>query len=84
MGTAKGNRKRNVTITLGRRTIARAKILAARRSTSLGARLAHQIELLVGDEETYERSRRQALGPLDQGFDLGGKAPVSRDELHER
>jgi hypothetical protein len=84
MGTAKGNRKQNVTITLDRRTIARAKILAARRSTSLGALLAHQIKLLVGDEETYERSKRQALGLLDQGSDLGGKGPVSRDELHER
>jgi hypothetical protein len=84
MATTKGNRKQNVTIRLDRKTIQSAKILATRRGTSLSALLACQIERLVGDEETCERSKRQALALLDQGFNLGGKGPVSRDELHER
>jgi hypothetical protein len=84
MATTKGNRKQSVTIRLDRKTIQIAKILAARCGTSLIALLACQIERLVGDEETYERSKRQALALFDQGFNIGGKGPVSRDELHER
>ena len=80
----KDNVKQNVTISLDRRTIRKAKILAARRETSISGLLARQIEILVGDEEAYERAERQALALLDQGFHLGGGARVSRDELHER
>jgi hypothetical protein len=46
--------------------------------------LAHQIEVLVGEEEAYERAERQAMTLLDQGFHLGGVIRVGRDELHER
>ena len=80
----KRNAKQNVTISLDRKTIQKAKILAARRSTSISGLLAHQIEILVGEEEAYERAERQAITWLDQGFHLGGVIRVSRDELHER
>lgn len=76
--------KQNITISLDRRTIQKAKILAARRSTSISGLLARQIEILVGEEEAYERAERQALALLEQGFHLGGRIRVSRDELHER
>jgi hypothetical protein len=46
--------------------------------------VACQIEILVGEEEAYERAQRQASTLLDQGFHLGGVILVSRDELHER
>jgi hypothetical protein len=78
------NGKQNVTISLDRKTIQKAKILAARRSTSISGLLAHQIEILVGEEEAYERAERQAMTLLDQGFHLGGVIRVGRDELHER
>ncbi len=74
----------NVTIRLDRKTIQSAKILAARRSTSLSALLASQIERLVGEDENYESSKGRALALLDKGFHLGGKVRASRDELHER
>jgi hypothetical protein len=45
--------------------------------------LSHQIEILIGEEEAYERAERQAMTLLDQGFHLGGTIRVSRDELHE-
>jgi len=76
--------KQNVTISLSRQTIRKAKILAARRDTSISGLLAEQIEVLVGEEEAYERARRQAMTLLNQGFHLGGAIRVSRDELHER
>src|SRR5258707_12592450 len=76
--------KQNLTISLDRQTIRKAKIVAARRDTSISGLLARQLEILVGEEEAYERAERQAVALLDQGFHLGGGAPASREELHER
>jgi hypothetical protein len=76
--------KQNLTISLDRQTLRKAKILAAKRGTSISGLLAGQIELLVGEEDAYERAERQALALLDQGFHLGGVIRASRDELHER
>jgi hypothetical protein len=76
--------KQNVTISLDRQTIRKAKIVAARRDTSISGLLAQQIEILVGEEEAYERAERQAVALLEEGFHLGGGAPASREELHER
>jgi hypothetical protein len=76
--------KQNLTIRLDRRTIQMAKILAARRSISISDLLARQIEILAGDEEAYERSQKDALTLLDQGFHLGGGIRTSREGLHER
>jgi hypothetical protein len=76
--------KQNVTVSLERQTLRKAKILAAKRGTSISGLLARQIEVLVGDEETYEHAERQALALLDQGFHMGGVIRASRHELHER
>ncbi len=76
--------KQNVTISLSRQILKKAKILAARRETSISGLLAEQIESLIGEEEAYERAERQALALLDKGFHLGGVIRAKRDELHER
>lgn len=78
------NQKQNVTISLSSETIRKAKILAARRSTSISRLLADQIEALTGEEEAYERAHRSALALLEKGFHLGGLISATRDELHER
>jgi hypothetical protein len=84
MAKTKDNGKQNLTISLDRRAIQKAKILAARRSTSISGLLARQIEILLGEEEAYERAERQAMALLEQGFHLGGVIRTSRDDLHER
>jgi hypothetical protein len=84
MGSPKHTGKQNLTISLDLKTIRMAKILAARRSTSISGLVANQIEILVGEEEAYERAERQAMSLLEQGFHLGGVIRASRDELHER
>jgi hypothetical protein len=76
--------KQNVTVSLSRHTLRKAKILAARRETSISGLLAEQIEILVGAEEAYEQAERQAAMLLEQGFHLGGVIRSSRDEWHER
>lgn len=74
----------NITIRLDQRTLRRAKVLAAKRNTSISRLLAQQIETLVGEDDAYERARRRALALLDRGFHLGGRIEASRDEWHER
>ncbi len=76
--------KQNLTVSLNQQTIRKAKILAARRGSSISGLLAEQIEILVGDDEAYERAERQATALLDSGFHLGGVIRSSRDDWHER
>jgi hypothetical protein len=76
--------KQNVTVRLDRRTLRMAKVLAARRNTSISRMLAQQIETLVGEDDAYERARRRALALLESGFHLGGRIESTRDEWHER
>jgi len=76
--------KQNVTISISPETVRKARILAARRSTSISRLLSQEIERLVGAEEAWERAERSALALLEQGFHLGGLIVASRDEWHER
>ena len=78
------HQKKNLTIRISSETVRKAKILAARRSTSISRLLSEQLETLVADEEAYERAERSALALLEQGFPLGGRITASRDALHER
>jgi hypothetical protein len=77
-------KKQNVTVSLSTQTIRKAKILAAKRSTSISGLLAEQIEALVGDDEAYERASASAIALMERGLHLGGGRMVDRDELHER
>lgn len=74
----------NVTVRLDRSTLRKAKILAAKRNTSISGLLTEQIEALVGEDDAYEQAQRRALALLDRGFHLGGRIGVTRDEWHER
>ena len=76
--------KQNVTISLTRQTLQKVRVLAARRATSISGLLAEQVEILIGEEEAYDRAQRQAMTLLDRGFHMGGMIRASRDELHER
>jgi hypothetical protein len=76
--------KQNLTLSLNRETVRKAKILAAQRSTSISGLLAEEIERLVAEEDDWLRAERSALAMLTQGFHLGGRITATRDELHER
>lgn len=79
--------KQNVTVSLSVQTVHKAKVLAAKRSTSVSALLAEQIESLVDKDEAdeaYERAAAAAIALMHKGFDMGGGPKVSREELHER
>jgi hypothetical protein len=76
-------RKQNLTVSLSPQIIRKAKVLAAKRSTSISGLLAAQIEALVEEDDAYEIAHRAALDLMERGLNLGG-ARLSRDELHER
>ncbi|MGH9318558.1 MAG: hypothetical protein ACRD3V_01510 [Vicinamibacteria bacterium] len=75
--------RQNVTVQLEKELIKKARIVAAKRGTSISGLLAQELERIVGEDEAYEAARRSALAFLDKGFHLGGQK-VNRDELHER
>ena len=63
--------KQNVTVSLSQQTLRKAKILAARRGSSISGLLTQQIEIPVGEEEAYERAERQPPLCLIKAFIWG-------------
>ena len=76
--------KRNLTVQLDVETVAKARVLAARRSTSISKLVAHEIQRLVGEDDAYRRARDVALGHLRRDLHLGGDDLPDREALHDR
>jgi hypothetical protein len=76
--------KQNITVQLDQAVIRDAKVVAARRSTSLSKFLAEEIRQIAAQESNYERNKNLALARLRKGYDLGGAKMPSRDEIHAR
>ena len=77
---------RNITLSLPEETLREAKIVAARRGTSVSALLAVALSELVAHESGYAAAKERSLTALGRGRDLGtrGEMGWERDELHER
>ncbi len=75
---------RNLTVHLDDETVHKAKVLAARRATSLSRLVAGEIERLVDEDETYRHAQRIARDQLLDGLPLGGGPAPDRGSLHER
>jgi len=76
--------KKNITLRLSKRTLQKARVLAAKRSTSISGLLTSQIEQLAETEDDYERAMDRAFARMEKGFHLGGVHKLDRDALHER
>jgi hypothetical protein len=76
--------RRNVTVQLDEESIAKARVLAARRSTSMSQLLADALQRMVDEDDHYRLARATALRHLAAGWTLGGGSLPARDELHER
>ena len=75
--------KQNLTIQLSRPTIAKVKVLAVVRETSISKLVAEVIEDLIRQDDRYQEAQRMAERLLRKGFHLRA-SKVTRDELHER
>lgn len=75
--------KQNITLSLDKELIRKARILAAKKSVSVSRLLSDELAEIVTQNENYERARIKALAELAGGYHLGGR-PAAREELHER
>ena len=77
---------RNITLSLPEEVLREAKVVAARRGTSVSALLAGALSELVQHENGYAVARERSLASLAKDRDLGtgGQIGWSRDEVHER
>ncbi len=76
--------KQNLTVSLEKETIQKAKVLAARRNTSVTRLLADYVEEMVAEDERYDAAQKAALDYMDKGFPLGGQIAADREDWHER
>jgi hypothetical protein len=76
----------NITLSLPEEDLREARILAARRGTSVSQLLARMLSDLVEQETGYVRARERSLNRMREGADLGtgGHIRWSRDSVHER
>jgi predicted transcriptional regulator len=77
-------KKQNVTVSLSPDIIQKARVLAAKHSTSISGMLAEQIESLVNSDQAQQRASASAIARIERGLHLGGGRLVSREELYER
>ena len=76
----------NITLSLPEEDLREARVLAARRGTSVSQLLAGVLRETVERESGYDRAKERSLSMLSEGMDLGtdGRMTWSRDDLHER
>ncbi|MGH2573825.1 MAG: DUF6364 family protein [Actinomycetota bacterium] len=75
--------KRNLTVQLDEGVIRQAKVLAAKRGTSVSGLVAKQLEELADQEARYEDARRRAADIMAQAVARGGRN-WRREELYPR
>jgi hypothetical protein len=71
----------NLTIQLDQGVIRRARILAAKRGTSVSALVARELDRLVTQDERYEDARQRAAELMATAEPHGGRS-WTRDELY--
>ena len=75
--------KANLTLQLDEDVIRRAKIVAAKRGTSVSGLVARELGELTDEDERYEDAMHRAREILRRATARGGRS-WRRDELHER
>lgn len=75
--------KRNLTVQLEDDVIHQAKVVAAKRGTSVSALVARELTRLVEDDGRYEEAWRRARRTMGDATARGGRS-WRRDDLYER
>ena len=75
--------KRNVTVQLDDSVIRAAKVLAAKRGTSVSGLVAAELGRLVAEDERYEEAWRRARKAMGDAAGRGGRQ-WDREDLHGR
>ena len=75
--------KTNITIRIDSDLAQNAKVLAAKKGTSLSKLVAEELANLVSRDATYKKASLKAKKDIQEAPELYF-TPVSRDSLHER
>ena len=78
--------KQNVTLSLPKAILKKAKALALKEEKSLSALIRESLEDKIRKDGRYTEAMETEIKRMEQGFHLGtrGHTPVRREELHER
>jgi hypothetical protein len=76
--------KQKITVSIEKELLRRAKLIAAKKETSVTELLTQQLAKIVSEDEEYDLAKKRALAILRKGFHLGGRIIARREELHER
>jgi hypothetical protein len=76
----------NVTLSIPKNVLRKAKILAIQKNTSLSGLLTQTLIELVSEQESYEKAKQRNIKLLEKGLNLGtqGNITWNREDLHER
>jgi hypothetical protein len=74
--------RRNLTLQLDEETIRQAKVLAAKRGTSISGLVTRELELLIARDARYEEAQRRAAELLAESVARGGRR-WRREDLYE-
>ncbi len=78
--------RQNLTLSLPRSLLKKAKMLAVKREKSLNQLIREVLEEEVIENRRYKQAKEKHLELLVSGFDLGtkGRFSISREEAHAR
>jgi metal-responsive CopG/Arc/MetJ family transcriptional regulator len=78
--------RQNVTLSLPKSLLKKAKIVAAQEEKSLSELIREILRGKVEQQTGYEKSKQRHLSLLKKGLNLGtqGRLRYTRDELHDR
>ncbi|MEK6692989.1 MAG: DUF6364 family protein [Nitrospirota bacterium] len=78
--------RQNVTLSLPRSLLKKAKAIAAKKERSLSELMRESLEEKVRESTGYKKAMERQIRLMKKGFNLGtgGKITFSREELHER
>ncbi|MDY6954316.1 MAG: DUF6364 family protein [Thermodesulfobacteriota bacterium] len=78
--------RQNVTLSLPKSLLKKAKVMAASHDKSLSQLLREALEEKVMEESGYKQAKERQLALLKKGLELGTKGRIStrREELHGR
>jgi hypothetical protein len=78
--------RQNITLSLPKSILKKAKVLALKEEKSLSALIKESLEEKIRKDTGYKKAMETEIRRMEEGLHLGtgGRMPCSRKELHER
>ena len=76
--------KQNITLSVDKPLLQRARVAAARRGISVSALLSDELRVAIESDSAYEQAKARALAVLVDAPALGNARIRNREALHDR